>query len=129
LRKSVGEQTYGVVVLIFAFSAVLRRIDEFLVDLLNFAPLAVSKRRRLPLQGEISYSLKILYPIAQPHLTCNVELHTLVLSSSNILQNEPSEQQKKRVASLVSADKASRRLEKSKRSAVKKGRKSKGDWD
>jgi len=60
---------------------------------------------------------------------CLSKLHTLILTSSDTLQNEPSVQQKKRVASLVSAENASRKLEKSKRSAVKKGRKSKGDWD
>ncbi|KAG6833124.1 hypothetical protein H0H87_011232 [Tephrocybe sp. NHM501043] len=60
---------------------------------------------------------------------CLSKLHDIILKASLAdVKNEPSEEQKKRVASLERAEKARRRQEKSYRSDVKKGR-SKGDWD
>ena len=48
------------------FPAVVRRIDEFPVDFLNRAPLAVSERRRLPLQGG---TLRLMRASHEPLLT------------------------------------------------------------
>ncbi|KAF8071561.1 RF-1 domain-containing protein [Lyophyllum atratum] len=60
---------------------------------------------------------------------CLSKLHDIILAASSApIRNEPSEEQKKRVATLERADKARRRQEKSYRSEVKKGR-SKGGWD
>lgn len=66
---------------------------------------------------------------AQNVKDCLSKLHEIVLSASSVsIKNEPSEEQKKRVAAFERADKARRKQEKSHRSDIKKGR-SKGGWD
>jgi len=62
---------------------------------------------------------------------CLQKLHECIVgASSKQIHNEPSEEQQKRVMGLEKAEKARRRAEKDKRSAVKSGRKSnRGAWD
>ncbi|KAI0806222.1 hypothetical protein BC629DRAFT_1590626 [Irpex lacteus] len=61
---------------------------------------------------------------------CLSKLHGIILAgSSAALINEPSEEQKEKVRRLASVEKARRRQEKDRRSAVKRGRSSGGGWD
>jgi len=60
-----------------------------------------------------------------------MQLHTLIISAASApIKNEPSEQQKARVRGLEKADNARRKVQKDKRSQIKKGRASgkRGDW-
>jgi len=60
---------------------------------------------------------------------CLSKLHDAILKATGApIKNEPSEEQKRRVAAFERADKTRRRVEKSYRSSVKKGR-SKTGWD
>jgi peptidyl-tRNA hydrolase ICT1 len=53
----------------------------------------------------------------------NIQLHALVLAASAApIRNEPTEEQKKRVAALVRIEKARRREQKSRHSETKKSR-------
>ncbi|KAH8100797.1 RF-1 domain-containing protein [Cristinia sonorae] len=59
---------------------------------------------------------------------CLSKLHSVILSAAeSCLVNEPSQEQRARVRRLEKAEKARRRLEKEKRSSVKRSRKS--GWD
>ncbi|THH21640.1 hypothetical protein EUX98_g8313 [Antrodiella citrinella] len=59
---------------------------------------------------------------------CLSKLHALILSAAeSCLVNEPSKEQRQRVERLQRAEKARRRQDKDRRSAVKKGRKGGGD--
>ena len=76
--------------------------------------------------SKVSSCLKIQDPSSDS--AC--KLHKLILAASSAcIQNQPTEGQKKRVREFVKAEKANRRKEKDKRSAVKRGRKSKGVID
>jgi peptidyl-tRNA hydrolase ICT1 len=62
----------------------------------------------------------------------NIQLHALVLAASAApIRKEPTEEQKKRVATLQRIDKNRRREQKSRHSEIKKGRATgkKGGWD
>ncbi|KAH9943687.1 RF-1 domain-containing protein [Amylocystis lapponica] len=66
---------------------------------------------------------------AQNVQDCLAKLHALIVSASAAsFVNHPSDHQKERVRGLERAEKARRRTDKFKRSALKKGR-AKGDWD
>lgn len=69
---------------------------------------------------------------AQNVQDCLSKLHTLVLAASSApIRNEPTEEQKRRVATLERAEKARRREQKSYHSTIKKNRTAakKGGWD
>jgi peptidyl-tRNA hydrolase ICT1 len=63
----------------------------------------------------------------------NLQLHQCIIgASSESIKNEPSAEQRKRIANFEKAEKLKRRADKDKRSAVKSGRKDGkggGAWD
>ncbi|KAF9500095.1 hypothetical protein BDN71DRAFT_1265828 [Pleurotus eryngii] len=93
--------------------------------------------RKLPAYVASSQSLLITSTASRSQAQniddCLAKLHSLVLSASTApIRNEPTAEQKQRVAGLERAHNAKRRKEKSYRSDVKKGRASgrcAGNWD
>ncbi|KAF7424668.1 hypothetical protein PC9H_009978 [Pleurotus ostreatus] len=93
--------------------------------------------RKLPTYVSSSQSLLITSTSSRSQAQniddCLAKLHSLVLSASIApIRNEPSAEQKQRVASLERAENAKRRKEKTYRSDVKKGRASgrrASNWD
>ncbi|KAI1797185.1 RF-1 domain-containing protein [Ganoderma leucocontextum] len=67
---------------------------------------------------------------AQNVQDCLAKLHALVVSAASAgLINEPSKEQRERVRQLEKSEKARRRLEKDKRTDVKRSRSRRGEWD
>ncbi|GLB41008.1 putative RF-1 domain containing protein [Lyophyllum shimeji] len=98
-------------------------IPEWARPVLKEDPHYVSSTNSILIQSTVYRSQ------AQNVEDCLSKLHNIILAASSaLIKNEPSEEQKKRVAALEQADKARRRREKSYRSDIKKGR-SKGGWD